>query len=418
MVSTITTTAALAEACQRLADHVFITVDTEFLRETTFWPKLCLVQVASPAEALLIDPLAPDIDLAPLFALMADPGVIKVFHAARQDIEIFHHLSGAVPAPIFDTQVAAMVCGFGDSISYDQLVAKITGTQLDKSMRFTDWSQRPLSDVQLAYALADVTHLRDVYRHLIADLDAKGRDGWVAEEMAVLTSPETYESDPDKAWQRLKMRVKKPTELAVLKELAAWREREAQTRDVPRGRILKDDAIYEIAARQPRDAAALGALRTIPRGYERSRTGADILAAVARALSVPASALPSLPGNRQVPEGSNAATELLKVLLRLIAEENGVAAKVLATVDDLEAIAARGEEADVEALKGWRREMFGQVALDLRAGRLALAFDGRRVVVLTLEEPVTAPGGAPRRARRRRAPRRNGAEAATATAES
>ncbi|WP_334175362.1 ribonuclease D [Pseudoxanthobacter sp.] len=410
MVSTITTTAALAEACQRLADHVFITVDTEFLRETTFWPKLCLVQVASPAEALLIDPLSPDLDLKPLFDLMADPGVVKVFHAARQDIEIFHHLSGSIPAPIFDTQVAAMVCGFGDSISYDQLVAKITGTHLDKSMRFTDWSQRPLSDVQLAYALADVTHLRDVYAHLLADLDAKGRDGWVAEEMAVLTSPETYETDPDKAWQRLKMRVKKPIELAVLKELAAWREREAQARDVPRGRILKDDAIYEIAARQPRDSAALGTLRTIPRGYERSRTGTDIVAAVARALALPAGSLPGLPATRPVPEGSNAATELLKVLLRLIAEENGVAAKVLATVDDLEAIAARGEEAEAEALKGWRREMFGQPALDLRAGRLALAFDGRRVTLLALEESIAVPGAPARRPKRRRPPRRGDAE--------
>lgn len=408
MVSTITTTTDLADACKRLATHPFITVDTEFLRETTFWPKLCLVQVASPDEAVLIDTLAPDLDLTPLFELMANRNVLKVFHAARQDVEIFYHLSGAIPEPLFDTQVAAMVCGFGDSISYDQLVGKITGVPIDKSMRFTDWAQRPLSDVQLAYALADVTHLRDVYRHLIQILEKKGRAAWVAEEMAVLTSPETYQVEPERAWTRLKMRVKKSSELAILKELAAWREREAQSRDVPRGRILKDDAIYEIAARQPRDVAALGSLRAMPRGFERSRTGADILAAVNRALSLPAEEMPRIPSGKPTPEGSSAATELLKVLLRLIAEQNGVAAKVIATVDDLEAISAEGEDADVEALKGWRREMFGEAALDLKAGRLALGFDGRRITILPLEEAIAVPSASGARKPRRRRRGRGG----------
>lgn len=406
----ITTTADLADACKRLAAHPFVTVDTEFLRETTFWPKLCVVQMASPDEAILVDALAPDLDLAPIMALMTDTRVVKVFHAARQDVEIFHHLGGVIPAPLFDTQIAAMVCGFGDSISYDQLVAKVTGARIDKTMRFTDWSQRPLTPVQLDYAVADVTHLRDVYLHLQRVLEEQGRTGWVSEELSVLTSPSTYNVAPEDAWQRLKLRVKKASELAVLQEVAAWREREAQSRDVPRGRILKDDAIYEIAARQPQDVATLGTLRALPRGLERSRTGTEIIAAVKRALARPASEMPALPAARLVPDGASAATELLKVLLRLVAEKHGVAAKVIAGVDELEAIAAEGEDAEVGALEGWRREMFGNAALDLRAGRLALGFDGRKVVILPLDDSIAVAAPAPRSKsrRRRRGGRANG----------
>ncbi|MEP0508443.1 MAG: ribonuclease D, partial [Aurantimonas coralicida] len=270
---TITTTAELSEACSRLAAAEFVTVDTEFIRETTFWPELCLIQMASDDLAVLVDPLADGLDLAPFFDLMRDERIVKVFHAARQDVEIIHKLGNIIPVPLFDTQVAAMVCGFGESIAYDQLVARTTDGRIDKTSRFTDWRRRPLSDQQLAYALADVTYLRDVYRFLSAQLAEKGRTRWVDEEMAVLTDPATYDLHPDDAWRRLKLRVRKPIELQILKEVAAWREREAREADKPRGRILKDDAIYEIAQQAPTDEQSLSRLRTIPRGFERSNAG-------------------------------------------------------------------------------------------------------------------------------------------------
>jgi len=395
----ITTTPELAEACQRLAGHDFVTVDTEFLRETTFWPKLCVIQMASPDEAVLVDALADGLDLAPFFELMRNEAVVKVFHAARQDIEIVYHLGGFIPHPVFDTQVAAMVCGFGDSISYDQLVHRVTAVRIDKSSRFTDWSRRPLSDKQLTYALADVTHLRDVYRFLKANLAEQNRSHWVADEMEVLTSVGTYRNEPQDAWKRLKLRVRKPIEFAVLQELAAWREREAHTRNVPRNRILKDDAIYEIAAQQPTSTQALAALRTIPRGFERSRTAEDILTAVKRALDLPKDQLPQVPKGRTAPDGSAAAVDLLKVLLKLVSEAQGVAAKVIATVEDLEKIAA-SDEADVAALKGWRRELFGEAALKLKRGEVALAFNGKRIVAVDQDEPVQAPKTAASRKRR------------------
>lgn len=377
----ITSTDALSDACRQLAASDFVTVDTEFLRETTFWPKLCVIQMANPKLAVIVDALAPDLDLAPFFDLMRAETVLKVFHAARQDIEIVYHLGGFVPHPVFDTQVAAMVCGFGDSISYDQLVGKITGERIDKSHRFTDWSRRPLTDKQLSYALADVTHLRDVYQFLKANLVEQNRAEWVREEMEVLTSIDTYRLHPEDAWRRLKLRVRKPRELAVMQSVAAWREIEAQKRDVPRNRVIKDDAIYEIAAQQPTNPGALSALRTMPRGFERSRTAGDIIAVVRRAMEIPDSELPRLPKGRPTANGSSAAVDLLKVLLKLVSEANGVAAKVIATVDDLERIAA-DDNADVAALKGWRRELFGQTALALKHSKMALAFDGRRIVAI------------------------------------
>lgn len=375
----IETTAKLEEACRTLATSPFVTVDTEFLRETTFWPELCLIQIASPDLEVLIDPLAPGIDLKPFFELMADANVVKVFHAARQDIEIVFHLGGLIPHPIFDTQVAAMVCGFGDSVSYDQLVNRLTGVQLDKSSRFTDWSHRPLSEKQLTYALADVTHLRTVYAKLIAQLEREGRSDWLNEEMAILEARETYDLHPDDAWLRLKSRLRKPPELAVLRTTAAWREREARNRNVPRSRVLKDDALYEIAQQQPRDSEALGRLRTIPKGWERSAAGTAILAAVNEALALPKTEMPQPARQPHAPEGAQAATELLKVLLRLTAEKEGVAAKVIASSDDLDKIAALGEQADVPALSGWRRDLFGQKALKLIAGDIGLRFVGRKV---------------------------------------
>src|SRR5579863_1631023 len=281
----ITTTSELAAACRRMSVHPFLTIDTEFLRETTYYPLLCVAQMASPDEAVVIDALAPGIDLAPFYALMADERLMKVFHAARQDIEIVWHAAKLIPHPIFDTQVAAMVLGYGDSISYDQLVQRITGDALDKSHRFTDWTRRPLSEAQLSYAISDVTHLRDVYLALVDDLGRRGRVDWVQEEMHILTSPDTYRMDPENAWQRLKTRVRKPKELAVLIEVAAWREREAQARDVPRSRVLKDEVIADIAVQAPTSPDRLAHLRSLPKGFERSRWGEAIVAAVTRGLA-------------------------------------------------------------------------------------------------------------------------------------
>jgi ribonuclease D len=380
----IETTAALADACKELAKSDFITIDTEFLRETTFWPELCLVQMASPTLEVLVDPMAKDIDLSPLFELMANPDVVKVFHAARQDIEIIHHLGGLIPHPIFDTQVAAMVCGFGDSISYDQLVQKIKSVQIDKSSRFTDWSRRPLSEKQLDYALADVTHLRDVYLALKAKLEREGRSLWLTEEMNILESRATYELHPDDAWLRLKSRLRKPTELAILKFVAAWREREARSRNVPRSRVLKDDAIFEIAQQQPKDSEALSRLRTIPKGWERSSSGTAIIETVNAALALPKTEMPQAPRHSHSPEGSGAAVELLKVLLKLTADKHGVAAKIIANSDDLDRIASEGEKAQVAALSGWRKELFGDVALKLINGGVALRFAGKKVEAVEL----------------------------------
>jgi ribonuclease D len=376
----ITTTKKLSEACTRLAKHAFVTVDTEFQRETTYFPKLCIAQMASTDEAVVIDALAEGIDLAPLFDLMANERVIKVFHAARQDIEICWHAAEIIPAPLVDTQVAAMVLGYGDSISYEQLVQRITGDSLDKSHRFTDWTRRPLTEAQLAYAVSDVTHLRDVYIKLAADLEQRKRTDWMREELKVLTSPDTYRMEPEHAWERLKTRVRKPKELAVLIEVAGWREREARNRDVPRGRILKDDVVGDIAVQAPTTMERLATLRSLPRGFERSKWGESILDAVKRGLERDLKSLPKLERAKPVLNGQ-ATVELLKVLLRMTSERHGVAAKVIATVDDLDRIAA-DDVADVPALSGWRRELFGEKALALKHGRLMLAIEKNRVVAV------------------------------------
>jgi ribonuclease D len=379
VMNLITTTSALAAAVSELSKSDFVAVDTEFIRETTFWPELCLIQMANPDFSALIDPLAPGMDLAPFFALMADATVTKVFHAARQDVEIVYKLGGLIPSPMFDSQVAASVCGFGESISYDQLVSKMTGVHLDKSSRFTDWRHRPLSDMQLTYALADVTHLATIYPRLRAQLEETKRLEWVEGEMASLTSVETYDLHPDDAWKRLKMRVRRPIELAVLQKVAAWREREARDRNVPRARVVKDDTLFEIAQQQPPTTEALGKLRSVPNGWERSQPAQGLLAAVNEALAIPKDELPKLPKHSQAPEGSAAAGELLRVLLKIVTEEHGVAAKVVASADELDQIAAHGENANVAVLQGWRRELFGDVALKLIAGEVALKFEGKKV---------------------------------------
>jgi ribonuclease D len=377
----ITSSSELAAICARLAKHPFVTVDTEFLRETTFWPKLCVIQLAGPDEAVAVDALAPGMDLTPFFDLMVDPAVVKVFHAARQDVEIVWHLSKRIPEPLFDSQVAAMVLGYGDSISYDQLVQRTNGTQLDKTSRFTDWSKRPLSNAQIDYAIADVTHLRDIYVKLTGELEKRGRADWVAEEMRVLTSPDTYRQEPERAWERFRSRVRKPRELAVLMEVAAWREREAQARDVPRSRVLKDDSLFDIALTGPKTVEALGAMRSIPKGWERSRNGMAVVEAVQAGLARDPRELPPIDKHRPQSQSQSATVELLKVLLKMVAEKHHVAAKVVATSDDLDRI-AENDEADIGALKGWRRELFGEKALALKHGKLALAIERGRVTAV------------------------------------
>jgi ribonuclease D len=378
----------LRAACARFAAHDFVTVDTEFLRETTFWPQVCVIQIATDDEAIAIDALAEGLDLTPFFELMANEKVTKVFHAARQDLEIIWHLAKLIPSPLFDTQVAAMVCGFGDQASYGDLVQAICKITVDKSSRFTDWSRRPLSDAQIAYALADVTHLRQVYRHLVARLEKTGRAGWVKDEMGVLLSPSTYEQHPDNAWERLRGRARKPRDLAVLMEVAAWREREAQSRNVPRSRVLKDDALIDIVLAAPKDAEALAHLRSTPRGMEKSRGGVELLAAIERGLARDPKTLPRLERPRGGSNGG-ATVELLKVLLRQVSEKSGVAAKMIATVEELEAI-AQDDRAKVSALSGWRRELFGARALELKHGRLALTIEKGKVIALEWQD---APGG-------------------------
>jgi ribonuclease D len=319
--------------------------------------------------------------LTPLLELMAEPEVVKVFHAARQDLEIFWKLGGIIPAPLFDTQVAAMVCGYGEQVSYSELAQSICHVSIDKSSRFTDWARRPLARAQIDYAIADVTHLRDVYRALSKRLDETGRTSWLADEMTILNSPATYEQHPERAWERYRTRARKPRDLAVLMELAAWREGEAQARDVPRSRVLKDDVLIELSLSAPRNVEALANLRAFPRGMERSRAGAEILAAIERGLARDFKTLPKIERDRRNGAGGAATVELLKVLLRQVSEESGVAGKLIATVDDLEAIAA-SDNGDAAALRGWRRKLFGERALQLKHGRLALMVENGRIVTL------------------------------------
>lgn len=377
----ITSTSELSAACSELARHDFVAVDTEFMRESTFWPQLCLIQLAAPGIELMVDPLAQGLDLGPFWQLMADQSTVKVFHAARQDIEIVHFKARLLPKPIFDTQVAAMVCGFGESISYVNLVKRITGKDLDKSSRFTDWSRRPLSTKQLEYAIGDVTHLRDVYLHLAAELDKSGRASWLDEEMSILTDSKTYEQHPELAWQRLKLRVKNRKALGVLMDLAEWRERMAQSQDVPRQRILRDEALYDIANQMPTSPEQLSELRTLSEGFARSSRAKDIIDAVKRGLARDAKSVPPLVHSQPLSAEATATTELLKVLLKSAAARHRVAPRLISDTEDLERIASEAEP-DVVALKGWRRQLFGEDALRLKRGELALTLSGGEVVLV------------------------------------
>ena len=379
----IASTDALGEFCRRQHDADFVAVDTEFMRDKTYWPKLCLVQVAGPKEFAAIDTMAPGIDLKPLLDLVTQAPVPKVFHAARQDIEIFVNLAGRVPAPVFDTQVAAMVCGFGDSVAYDTLVAKLAGAHIDKSSRYTDWQHRPLTQRQIDYALSDVIHLRSVYAKLHAKLEKSGRTHWVEDEMSVLTDPDTYRTDPESAWRRIKVRGGSPRLLAVLRELAAWREREAQKRDVPRGRIVRDDSLLDIAAHPPANADELARARGVGRGVAEGKFGPEILAAVKRALASDPKTWPPLKPRPVIPPGLGPLTDLLRVLLKARCEQHGVAQRLVADTEDLEMIAA-DDAADVAALRGWRRDVFGGDALKLKHGKLGLAVEGGEVKLIEL----------------------------------
>ena len=386
----ITTTESLERLCTALAGESFITVDTEFMRESTYWPDLCLVQIAGETEHGLIDPLAPGIDLKPFFALMNDPNVLKVFHAARQDIEIMVHRAGVVPHPVFDTQIAAMVCGFGDQVGYEAIVRKLAKAQIDKSSRFTDWSRRPLTEKQLAYALADVTHLRVVYEALKTELDRTGREHWLREEMDILTNPATYRTEPEDAWKRIKVRLRSKKQLGVLVEIAAWREREAREKNVPRSRVLKDDAIAEIAVQSPQTREALNQLRALPKGMATSRVGDAVLKAVAAGLARDPKSLPQPDDGRdEMNEAAQAAAEVLKLALKVVCEQEGIAPKLVASSSDIDAV-AESDTADVPLLHGWRRELFGNLALAIKRGEAVIGFDKGRVRVLDAAQGLKA----------------------------
>ena len=409
-MSLITTSAALTEACTSLAPADYLTVDTEFMRESTFWPRLCLLQIAGPDEAFAVDPLAENIDLAPVLELLADSSIVKVMHAARQDMEIFFHMTGEVPQPLFDTQVAAMVCGFGDQVSYEALIAKLTGVRLDKSSRFTDWAHRPLSESQLNYALGDVVHLRPAYEALRARVEEAGRLHWIEEEISLLSDPSIYRFEPAEAWRRLKPKRTEPKYLAVLQAIAAWREREAMTRDLPRNRVIRDETLLQIAARPPTDANALDRVRGLSRGFANGRHGKGLLDAVAEGIALAPELAPKLALKPDLPAGIGPLTDLMKVLLKHKCEEHQVAQRLVANVSDLEQIAA-DDNADVTALKGWRRELFGADALRLKHGEVALSATGTHVRLVTVNgagdvDPLPASEPEKNESKRRRSGRR------------
>ena len=384
-MSLIADTETLSAFCKRLREHPFITVDTEFMRERTYWPILCVVQLAGPDEAQAIDALADGLSLEPLFELMADTRVLKVFHAARQDLEIFFNLADRLPEPVFDTQVAAMVCGFGDSVGYETLAAKLAKARVDKSSRFTDWAIRPLSERQIDYALSDVTHLRTIYEKLAQKLAANGRRRWLDEEMAILTARQTYDIDPNETYRRIKGRGQGGRYLAVLRELAAWREREARSRDLPRNRVLRDEALVEIAHHTPTTPDELARTRGLGHKMAQSAGGAAILRAVKQGLDLPEADCPRPEPKHDLPRGLGPVIDLLKVLLKMKCEQFEAAQKLIASSADIERIAAHGEDADVRALGGWRREVFGEDALRLRRGEIALAIEGKKLKPVPIE---------------------------------
>lgn len=377
MCTFIQTTEELDNLCLRLAEHPFVTVDTEFIREKTYWPQLCLIQIASEDEAVCVDPLAKGIDLRALFDLMQNESVIKVFHAARQDIEIFYHLSGKTPVSVFDTQLAAMVCGFGESVSYQNLVQRLLGRELDKSMRFTDWSRRPLTDKQISYALNDVTHLRDVYRKITGILEETGRTEWVADDTALLMNPQTYENESSQAWKRLKITTTKPFYLALCQALAAYREDMAKRQNRPRKHIMRDEVLLEIAGSAPETAEEMEKLRGLPQGFTHSRMGRDILKLIAAVKAQDESTYPEMPKPYELPRSARAVSKMLRLLLMIKAAENDVAEKLIVSQDDLDVLAGE-KNPDLDVLKGWRYQIFGKAALEMKAGKTGLRYNPER----------------------------------------
>ncbi|MFI5029838.1 MAG: ribonuclease D [Reyranellales bacterium] len=376
----ITTTDELAAFCKSLAGAEFVAVDTEFMRERTYWPKLCLAQVAGPDEAAAIDALAEGIDLSPLDELMGNANVLKVFHAARQDLEIFYLRMNKVPGPLFDTQVAAMVCGHGEAASYESLATKLAKARIDKSSRFTDWARRPLSERQITYAISDVTHLRVVYEALKRQLEKTGRFSWITEEMAVLNDPAIYRADPEQAWRRLKPRGASPRLLGTLKEVAAWRERTAQRIDIPRQRLLRDEQLLEIASHSPKTVEELALTRGLGRGFAEGWQGREILEAIEKARKLPDSQLPTRDRPPEQLRAPGAVVDMLRTLLRLKADQAGVAARLVASADEIDRLAAG--KRDVHVMHGWRNEIFGRDALALIEGRVALALEGDHAQLL------------------------------------
>ena len=375
----INNTDELNDLCNKLSQAEFVTVDTEFHRESTYWPLLCLIQLAGPNHSACIDTLSPELDLKPLFQLLINPNVTKVFHAGRQDLEIFYHKGNIIPKPIFDTQIAAMVCGFGESVGYETLVSKLTKTTVDKSQRFTDWTRRPLTKKQLEYAISDVTYLRDIYITLDKKLKSNGRFDWLKNEIDILTNPETYNLDPENAWKRIKSRDKKPRFLAVLKELAGWREKEAQKQNVPRRRIVKDEILTELAILKPINDETINQTR-LSKFIVKSKYKNDILAAINHGKSVPEIDCPKIKTSTKLESGIGPTVDLLKVLLKIKCEEYDVAIKLIASVNDLQLIAS-DDEAEVPALKGWRRSLFGEDALKLKHGKLSISISENNKII-------------------------------------
>ena len=376
----ITTTQDLEDFCSAAASKPFICVDTEFMRESTFYSQLCLIQAATDDSEAIVDPLAEGLDLTPFLKLLMNDKITKVMHAARQDVEIFYALCDAVPMPLFDTQIAAMALGFGDSVGYMALVKGRLGLNLDKGARFTDWSRRPLSEKQLHYAIGDVTHLRDLYPAMVEELNERGRMSWVQEEMAPQTDPALYSFEPERAWERLKIRNYKKSYLAALKASAAWREREAISRDIPRRRVLKDDSLYDLAQNQPRDTKALSHLRSIPNGFERSSKASVLVEAISAAVDNADDYAPDVKRPKNMPPNLGPRVEMLKTLLRLRTEYVEIAPRLVANNADIEQLAAYGEKADVAALSGWRKKVFGEDAIAMLSGKIALRLEGQEVV--------------------------------------
>ena len=379
----ITETSKLIDACERFSRDSFLAIDTEFMRERTYYPQLCLIQIAGKDEAVTVDALATKINLNPILDLMANHKIIKVFHACRQDMEIFFNLNRRIPFPVFDTQIGAMVCGYGESVGYDKLVRQITGVQIDKSSRFTDWSHRPLSKQQLNYALSDVTHLRTVYESLLNQLEKNGRINWLNEEFQNVLNPKTYDIPLDQIWKRLKIKNGRPKFLILVRELCAFREKEAQNRNIPRNRVIRDDILLDIAARSPRSSVDLAKVRSLSAQFAEGRLGKSILRVVAEASNIPESDAPQLEKLNKSKPQKPALIELLKVLLKHKSEDNNVAQKLIASTADLEAI-AENDNANVLALNGWRKDVFGDDALLLKSGKIALSAAGDRIKVIRI----------------------------------